>query len=335
VSDIAFCAEKYKSRPISASTSKLPWASGLWRFLSIADLNDVQGYYGTKGVPSSTNIPGAREGAATWIDASNNLWLFAGKGCNDTGGGTELNDLWKFDTSLEQWIWVGGSKELEQFGVYGTKGVPASTNCPGARRYANSWVDASGNLWLFGGFGFATKARGYFLNDLWKYDVAADMWTWMAGTNLTDLFGVEGTTHGVYGTKGVPASANTPGARYKACSWTDASGNLWLFGGLGFPESGASETLSDLWKFDISTGLWTWVSGPKAPNQYGNYGTKGVAHSDNTPGARDASQAWTDSSGTLWLFGGQGYAATSIGQLNDLWKFEITADSHVEEWMLY
>ena len=36
---------------------------------------------------------------------------------------------------------------------------------------------------------------------------------------------------GVYGTKGVAAPANVPGARYDSCSWTDSSGDLWLFGG--------------------------------------------------------------------------------------------------------
>ena len=36
---------------------------------------------------------------------------------------------------------------------------------------------------------------------------------------------------GVYGTKGVPAAANVPGARDESISWTDSTGNLWLFGG--------------------------------------------------------------------------------------------------------
>ena len=35
--------------------------------------------------------------------------------------------------------------------VYGTKGVPAAGNVPGARDYAVAWADSSGNLWLFGG----------------------------------------------------------------------------------------------------------------------------------------------------------------------------------------
>ena len=36
---------------------------------------------------------------------------------------------------------------------------------------------------------------------------------------------------GTYGTRGMPDAANVPGARDGSISWTDESGNLWLFGG--------------------------------------------------------------------------------------------------------
>ncbi len=36
-------------------------------------------------------------------------------------------------------------------GVYGTLGMASSSNIPGPRNYAASWIDSSGNLWLFGG----------------------------------------------------------------------------------------------------------------------------------------------------------------------------------------
>jgi hypothetical protein len=78
--------------------------------------------------------------------------------------------------------------------------------------------------------------------------------------------------------------------------------------------------LSDLWNFDGTN--WTWVSGSNAINQKGVYGTNGVAASGNVPGARDGSVSWIDGNGNLWLFGGEGYAASGgAGLLNDLWKF--------------
>lgn len=33
-------------------------------------------------------------------------------------------------------------------------------------------------------------------------------------------------------------------------SWIDRAGNLWLFGGYGYPSTGASNYLNDLWKYE-------------------------------------------------------------------------------------
>jgi hypothetical protein len=44
-------------------------------------------------------------------------------------------------------------------GVYGTKGVAASSNVPSARTSAISWIDSSNNLWLFGGWGYAASGN--------------------------------------------------------------------------------------------------------------------------------------------------------------------------------
>jgi hypothetical protein len=63
---------------------------------------------------------------------------------------------------------MGGSNEINALGVYGTLGVMAPFNQPGSREDGVGWADASGNLWLFGGFGYGVTGPGY-LNDLWKY----------------------------------------------------------------------------------------------------------------------------------------------------------------------
>ena len=65
--------------------------------------------------------------------------------------------------------WVSGSNGRYQSGTYGTKGTAASSNVPGARTDAVSWVDGSDNLWLFGGTGWTGGSQGT-LNDLWKWD---------------------------------------------------------------------------------------------------------------------------------------------------------------------
>jgi alpha-tubulin suppressor-like RCC1 family protein/beta-lactam-binding protein with PASTA domain len=279
-----------------------------WTWVSGSDAASQYGVYGTKGVPSSDNVPGARSSSVSWIDSNGNFRLFGGNGnaANESG---RLNDLWKFDG--DNWIWVSGSNARNQYGVYGTKGVAASDNAPGARYGSISWMDASGNLWLFGGSGYAVSGSGY-LNDLWKFD--GDNWTWVSGSSTINQVGV-------YGTKGAAASGNMPGARAYSVSWLDGSGNLWLFGGYGYAASGEGY-LNDLWKFDGTN--WTWVWGWSTINQIGVYGTKGAAASSNVPGARSGSVSWIDSSGTFWLFGGYGFAASGSGRLNDLWKFDGT-----------
>jgi hypothetical protein len=285
--------------------------TGQWTWVSGDNSYNQDGVYGTKGISAVTNKPGGRRGSISWKDPSG-LWLFGGTGFTTSGSLGDLNDLWKYDTGTGEWTWVSGDNTTDQPGIYGTKGTADAANKPSARNYSVSWKDAAGDLWLFGGQGITTVVSIYgFLNDLWKFNIATGQWTWVSGDNIPGQ-------SGVYGTKGTPDAANKPGARYPDVTWTDPSGNLWLFGGYSTPGY-----FNDLWKFDIITGQWTWVSGDNIVNQYGVYGTQGTADAANKPGARIWSVSWINS-GNLWLLGGAGFAGTFSGNLNDLWKFQLT-----------
>jgi hypothetical protein len=146
------------------------------------------------------------------------------------------------------------------------------------------------------------------MSDLWKYSNGE--WTWESGAPLINQ-------PGVYGTQGLPAPGNVPGARDWSVGWTDSSGNLWLFGG-----SGPSGWFNDLWKY--SNGQWTWVSGASQVNQPGTYGVQGASVSGNIPGSRQLAISWADSSGNFWLFGGNGMdSASQAGLLNDFTLVQI------------
>jgi N-acetylneuraminic acid mutarotase len=293
--------------------------TGLWTWVSGGNAGNAGGAYGTQGTAAAGNVPGARYAASSWKDAAGNLWLYGGYGYDSTGALGALNDLWAFNPVSGQWTWVSGGNVVNVSGAYGTQGDAAPGNAPGARYSASAWIDAAGYMWLFGGYGYdATGALGA-LNDLWRYTPGTGVWTWISGANGDNA-------DGVYGTLGAGAASNVPGARQAASDWTDSSGNLWLFGGYGYDATGAVGYLNDLWKYSPSTGLWTWVKGGNADNASGAYGTQGTAAASNVPGARQAADAWIDSSGTLWLFGGAGYGSTGgVGYLDDLWRYSLGA----------
>jgi hypothetical protein len=138
----------------------------------------------------------------------------------------------------------------------------------------------------------------------------------MGGSNMA-------SRSGVYGTLASPASGNAPGGREGANNWTDNGGNVWLFGGYGFDSTPDVGLLNDLWEFTPSTRTWTWMAGSNTASQPGTYGTFAVPAAGNVPGSRDSAVSWTDSSGNLWLFGGNGLDSFgTMAELDDLWKYQ-------------
>lgn len=307
-----------------------------WGWMGGANTADQPGAYGTQGVAAANNSPGARLWACSWTDRQGNFWLFGGYGFGSPAKEGAFGDLWEYNNG--QWIWVGGPNQpvgsdyALQPGVYGAIGVSAPGNWPGARYSATCWTDPEGNFWLYGGMGFDSTGIAGQLTDLWRY--GGGEWTWINGSNIAAQPGQTGASQGeaVYGTKGVAAPGNTPGARQFASGWADSSGNLWLFGGLGEVPNGTpyglGGSMTDLWKFAPSTGEWSWMAGSDQINQYGTYGTLGTPAPSNAPGSRFGAAAWTDGAGNFWLFGGAGVGTNGDNCggsvaciLNDLWKF--------------
>jgi len=269
------------------------------------------GVYGTIGLEPSDVSPGSRTHAAT-VKSGNDLWLFGGEGFDKNGNEGYLSDLWKWDGV--NWILITGHQTRNEDGVYGTKGTASSNNHPGGRRAAQCWVDASGDFWLFGGYGKAKATHSGYLNDLWKWD--GTNWTWISGSDTADHYSI-------YGTRGTTSSTSIPGAREKAFSYMDGSGNFWVFGGFGWAGNNILSTraggLNDLWKWDGSN--WTWMHGHFITYDLGVYGTRSVTTSSDYPRSRHDGACWTDTAGNFWIFGGE----SNLGyHLNDLWKWDGT-----------
>ena len=318
------------------STREWTWVTGS---STIPSFNGGQpGVYGVRGTAAAANTPGSRSGGLSWTDRSGNLWLFGGGGFDAVGANGNLNDLWEFNPSTREWMWVGGSSSLGSrgsvSGVYGPLGSLTSGSFPGSRNNGATWTDKNGNLWLMGGYGEDSAGQFGQLNDLWEYVPSTEQWAWMGGSKI-------GEQPGIYGSLGTPAAANMPGARDTGVTWVDDNGNFWLFGGYGFVLVGSNDiggSLNDLWEFDPSTREWRWMGGsntfrPECLNSGtgcgspGVYGTLGTAAAGNIPGSRQSPIGWTDRDGAFWLFGGIGLDATgSAGMLDDLWKFNPLTD---------
>ncbi len=288
---------------------ELNFQNGMWTWMGDSKTANAIGVYGTMGTPAPNNVPGGRDGSVSWIDGSGNLWLLGGNGYDSTGAYGDLNDLWELNFQKGMWTWMGDSKTANAIGVYGTLGTPAPNNVPGGRDGSVSWMDSSGNLWLFGGAGYDSNGSKGYLNDLWEASFVNSTWTWMSGSNTKNAIGI-------YGTLGTPAPNNVPGGRYGSVSWIDSSGNLWLFGGVGYDSTGANGFLNDLWEFNPTNKEWTWVSGSSTVGtnggQPGVYGTLGTPAASNVPGGRAGSVSWIDGSGNFWLLGGLGYDSTDV-----------------------
>ncbi|HEY6924377.1 MAG TPA: kelch repeat-containing protein [Steroidobacteraceae bacterium] len=365
---------------VSCSPRQWTWEGGP----RIETAGNESGVYGTVGQAAPGNWPGARDSQMGWTDNTGRFWLFGGNAVDSAGNAGDMNDLWMYDPNAARWTWMSGSST---FGSEGTYGAVGSTGVPAARHSGMTWVDANGNLWLYGG-SFSDPANGgqiVLLNDLWSYNISSGHWTLANGSSSTTP-----TQAAVYGAQGVLASSNTPGGRQGASTWVDSAGHLWLFGGLSADGAGHLEFFTDLWSFDQGAGQWKWVSGLQATNQEGTpststvppsrafaaswvdgqgglwlfgggytdaaganphalndmwvytpsngqwryvagstdanstIGTPGIAGGANIPGARGSCVVWTDRAGQIWLFGGAGFGATlpAPGSLNDIWTFD-------------
>eukprot|EP01119_Soliformovum_irregulare_P004948 TRINITY_DN1616_c0_g1_i2.p1 TRINITY_DN1616_c0_g1~~TRINITY_DN1616_c0_g1_i2.p1 ORF type:complete len:1428 (+),score=259.45 TRINITY_DN1616_c0_g1_i2:446-4729(+) len=354
-----------------------------WTLLSNASL---LGQYGIQGVPDAKNSPPARLNAVTWTTPTA-LYLFSGS--NNMGS---FNDLWKYHIASGWWTWIGGSNMTNQAGVYGAKGIAASSNIPGGR-YGAMATQTSNAMYLFGGSAYPTL-----FNDLWKLEMWNDgqtcsandecfsghcvsgiccnsacdaycatcatgicqsaegltcdngkMKTWKQRVLLGPMPRVTDFCHhqmgdamylfgGISGVSPFPTtnalwrwdpihfwtlvSNNTvnstvPGARWGCTMWSyDSLGLIYVYGGNVSPGSSATNTVNDLWTFNINNSNWSLVSASSSTN----IGQLGVYSSSNRPDNLWKPAMVSDSNGTAYIFGGQ---HRTVGPDTDrMWRWQ-------------
>ncbi|NVK28901.1 MAG: hypothetical protein HWE14_12690 [Flavobacteriia bacterium] len=293
-------------------------SSGEWTWMNGPKVGGAAGVQGVSGVFDPSYHPEARYRGYTWVGQDGTLWLFGGTVHN---GSSPTNDLWKFDVTTAEWAWVTGGTTagFSIFSASNGQGVASTSNLPGARTGGVSWTDLNGDFWLFGGLGRSSTSSGW-LNDLWKFSPSTGEWTWVNGSlNLV-------YQSGEYGSKGVASSSNFPGGRWASAGTVASDGSLYLFGGFGRDAQDSVGALNELWKFDLTTQQWAWVSGDSIFESVGSYGVKGVASPTNEISARTFASIWEDDYGNLRIFGGRLEVQSGNFLLNDLWQYSPLDD---------
>jgi hypothetical protein len=225
---------------ISSNPGQWTWIAGT------PNLNDP-GSYGTLGVASPGDTPPSRYMASGIADRQGGLWLFGGIMHTTPAVPTgDFNDLWRFNTTSLQWTWVNGSDQPVPVGSYGTQGLSTPENVPPPRGASASWLDTTGNLWIFGGLG-NQYANVFEYGDQWEFSPASGLWTWVVGSDTWVQGNSSPGEAADYGTLRPSSPSTTPGARDGMTSWTDSTGALWLFGGT--PSTTGGGMLNDLWRY--------------------------------------------------------------------------------------
>ncbi len=203
---------------------------------------------------------------------------------------------YSFSQVQGEWTWMSGSNTSDAI-ILGTQGIPSSTNSPGGGYIYESrnWVDQNGNFWLYGGTDINNQI---YFNNLWKYDVNSNQWTWMKGSGNTNSVASYGTLGQFSSTTNPPASGFG-----QTNSWVDLNGDFWILSCI--------EGYSSMWKYSISLNQWAWMHG----NFPQNDGTLGISSPLNNPGFfGESSISWVDDLGYLWFL--DGYNGSIM------WKFD-------------
>jgi len=115
--------------------------------------------------------------------------------------------------------------------------------------------------------------------------------------------------------------------------WDYQHALFYLFGGQGFPISGISGEMNDLWQFEFSSetdssvdGNFSWIGGSNLTSEPGVYGIQGIPSSETWPGAVTVGllAIYGD---LVYLFGGNAFPVIgeSRTDMNTLWSYNMTS----------
>jgi hypothetical protein len=299
----------------------------------------VQGNY----FSASAQFPGPRVYCQMAVN-SGTVYIYGGfgRGQFESGGSPGVaGDLWAYymakstatDFSNSQVRLMpssifessGTDYNLTYTALGGFTGTKAPFRLGGALHYVT--YNGQPHLFLHGGHIVTSSGQfDYMYADTWLYRLSDYKWAWVAGMSTNT------TTTCPSSTLPSPQSTGSPYPRSNFASCVSADGtSIYMFGGITRMCSGStiscnhcnffcsqfltimSLVLADLWKFDLSTLTWTFLSGSTSGGTW-SYGALNVETSSNFPPPRKGACCWVDTSGNFFLFGG-------LSSTNDAGKF--------------
>ena len=204
-------------------------------------------------------------------------------------------------------------------GVYGTQGTAAAGNVPGARMGGSAWLDASGNVWLFGGLGLDRGRPGS--RNTTTCGSTARQRPVDVGRRLRCAQCRGRIWHAARRRRGQrPGRARLgrvverPAPEISGCS-----------GATAMPRSATSENLNDLWEYNLGTGVWTWIGGSSSTAAPGNLRYAGHSRQQQHPRcARTGGRLARQQRQFLAVRRLRLDSSGEQDDLNDLWSFTPT-----------
>jgi hypothetical protein len=224
------------------------FSSGIWSWTSGPSNPDSDSVHGNLGEYGPSFHPSSRGLGTFWSDGFD-IFLFGGRHWF-YGQGTVLNDLWRFNRTVNSWGWIAGYlSDGTSAGIwYGAKGISGNLSYPGARSDSSFWTWSESSVAIYGGYGFdSTLEMIGMLSDLWIYNFKQNEWTWIGGSSLANIGGRYDDPG-----KAVASLTNLPPGRQLPFNFHHQRSNktqVFLFAGIKV--NGYS--LNDLWKFDYDS----------------------------------------------------------------------------------
>jgi N-acetylneuraminic acid mutarotase len=257
--------------------------------------------YKEKNNQKDGNVLGARS-SSFYAQINNTGYIFGGFGINEIGRKSFLNDLWKVDLEKKQYTWLGGQGENLKYIASNKMSLVEDTSIiyPSFRTGSTSFIREN-KFYIIGGEGLDSLNRKTFFNDMWYFDLNRNIWKEVVFKNQKE-------------------SIDIPSKRSNSLFWQNDN-EIYLMGGLGYSNIGRITNLSDFWKYNFRTEVWTLIQ-----EDFSELHSKGNIPilSLSNPMIFEGAICFVYEQ-KLYLIGGLKYSSNGMYEINDnIWTYNTS-----------